>query len=246
MSQTMEYLGKPLAIWDENSLKSFWNFESLQPENFFTYEHGDEILKAAEKYLRPCIHILDYGAGFGFLSKKLLKKNFQVSAMEFSSEGVKILERELMSFPLFNKVYTYENLLSCEEKFDLIFVVEVIEHIYDNELNHLFENIKRLLKPGGKVIFTTPNNENLSKSYIFCPFSDKVFHRWQHVRSWSVSSLQEKIIEKGMHPIEVNGIHFFKPARWYGFNRKTAGKFFEFLKNKVEKKQPHLLAVAEN
>jgi 2-polyprenyl-3-methyl-5-hydroxy-6-metoxy-1,4-benzoquinol methylase len=246
MNKTTKYLGKSLAKWDEKSLKSFWDFESLKPENFFTYEHGDKILKTVEKYFRPNINILDYGAGFGFLSKKLLEKNIQVSAMEFSHKGVKILERELMSFPSLNKVFIFEDLLSYEEKFDLIFVVEVIEHVYDDELDQLFDNVKRLLKPGGIVIFTTPNNEDLSKSYVFCPFSDMVFHRWQHVRSWNVSSLQEKIIEKGMNPIEVKETHFFKPARWYGFNRKTIGKFLEFLKNKIEKKKPHLFAAARN
>ncbi|SIN80877.1 class I SAM-dependent methyltransferase [Algoriphagus halophilus] len=244
MNRNTEYLGKPLAIWDENSLKSFWDFESLQPENFFTNGHGDEILESVNKYLDKSISILDYGAGFGFLSKKLLDRGMQVSAMEFSNKGVKLLEGELKSYPTLKKVFSYDHLLDSGEKFDLIFVVEVIEHIYDKELNQLFDNVKQLLRPGGKVVFTTPNDEDLSKSYIYCPFSDKVFHRWQHVRSWNVETLNQKIIEKGLKPVRVQSTHFFKSAKWYGFNRYTIGKFFEFLKNKIEKKKPHLLAIA--
>jgi SAM-dependent methyltransferase len=41
----------------------------------------------------------------------------------------------------------------CE--FDLVFCGEVIEHVYSPD--HLLEEVKRLLRPGGYAVLTTPN-----------------------------------------------------------------------------------------
>jgi SAM-dependent methyltransferase len=45
------------------------------------------------------------------------------------------------------------------EQFDAISIIEVIEHLENPR--HVFRQIKRLLKPGGIVVLTTPNASGL-------------------------------------------------------------------------------------
>ena len=45
--------------------------------------------------------------------------------------------------------------------FTTIFMVEVIEHLSDEHLAAAMVTIKRLLAPGGRLVCTTPNDEDL-------------------------------------------------------------------------------------
>ena len=49
-----------------------------------------------------------------------------------------------------------------ENSFDLVIYAEVIEHLRKNHFNSLRE-IKRILKPNGKIIFSTPNKNSLHR-----------------------------------------------------------------------------------
>ena len=53
---------------------------------------------------------------------------------------------------------------------------------------------------------TTPNNEDLSKSLICNPIDGSLFHRWQHVRSWSKESLTKKLEDFNFKPITATNL----------------------------------------
>ena len=53
--------------------------------------------------------------------------------------------------------HDYYSLEEIPEKFDLIFLFEVIEHLEFEEGIELTRKIRDLLKPGGRLIATTPN-----------------------------------------------------------------------------------------
>ena len=73
----------------------------------------------------------------------------------------------------------------------------MIEHLYDDAFETLLSDVRSILKSGGVIIFTTPNDEQLENAHIFCPSCEKVFHRWQHVRSWSEAGLRQYLEERG-------------------------------------------------
>ena len=69
-------------------------------------------------------------------------------------------------------------------------MIEVVEHLTDDVIESIFEQLKPLLKQNGRILLTTPNNEDLSKSTRYCPNCSTSFHEWQHIRSWSQDSLE--------------------------------------------------------
>lgn len=238
------YLGKNICLWDSEKVNSFWDFASKEPNKYFTFKNGKEIVKYFESDLSKHDKILDYGAGLGFLSEILLKKGYQVKCMDSSLDSLQVLDEKLKSYPNYLGAQNLEDLQNTDEKFEVIFVIEVIEHLDDVFLDELLKNVKALLSEGGKVIFTTPNNEDLTKSYIYCPFSDLIFHRWQHVRSWNKESLAKTLDSKGFISIETRETHFLPKPKWKGLNRKSAGLYLDYLKHKIEKKRPHLVGIA--
>ena len=50
-----------------------------------------------------------------------------------------------------------------------------------------------MLKPGGRLVVTTPNEEDLEQSKVVCPECLARFHKMQHVRSWSARTLTERL-----------------------------------------------------
>src|SRR5439155_25597686 len=75
------------------------------------------------------------------------------------------------------------------ESFDLVICLETLEHLLDDTISAIISEIYGLLKPGGAALFTTPNNEELSRNFVYCPFCQTEFHQVQHVRSFSEGSL---------------------------------------------------------
>jgi 2-polyprenyl-3-methyl-5-hydroxy-6-metoxy-1,4-benzoquinol methylase len=99
--------------------------------------------------------ILDYGAGVGQLTRRLL--NLQ----RFDA----VSAADIMSVPgeLHGKVEWIEQDLNVplpghEDAFDVVVAAEVIEHLENPRF--MMREVFRLLRPGGTAIVTTPNNES--------------------------------------------------------------------------------------
>jgi 2-polyprenyl-3-methyl-5-hydroxy-6-metoxy-1,4-benzoquinol methylase len=70
-------------------------------------------------------------------------------------------------------------------------MLEVVEHMDDEALTRALRDAHRILKPGGHLVLTTPNDEDLRAAKRMCPECGAVFHQMQHVRSWSAATLAE-------------------------------------------------------
>jgi ubiquinone/menaquinone biosynthesis C-methylase UbiE len=116
--------------------------------------------------------ILDIGAGRGHMAQRIGKK--------LESEGLKV-DEVLTACDLFPEYFEYDG-TRCEklnfmsklpyedQTFDIIYSIEVIEHL-TNPVEFLKE-IFRILKPGGRLIFSTPNILNINSriSYVTSGF----------------------------------------------------------------------------
>jgi SAM-dependent methyltransferase len=108
-----------------------------------------------------------------------------------------------------------------EKFFDFIVMSEVIEHLDDSTLESTFEEIKRVLRPGGRFIGTVPARENLAESVVVCPECGIKFHRWGHKRSFDIPSLT-KILQRRFHVEKVYEL-FFVEWEAVGWWRRSQG-----------------------
>ncbi len=226
--------------WTDENIKKFWDYESNFKERYFTYQVGDKVVEHFKDNLKNKKSVLDYGCGAGFLIKHLLKENIDVYGLDFSEESVRKVNEKYQDNSHFKGAYTPIEFNSINRKFDIVFIIEVIEHLDDEKLSQALGYIKTILAEGGKAIFTTPNDEDLSKSMIYCPEANCVFHRWQHVRSWSEQTLGAYLL-KYFDSAEVATIKFKRQetikSRTSKYIRKILGRY-------TENKQPNLIAIA--
>jgi 2-polyprenyl-3-methyl-5-hydroxy-6-metoxy-1,4-benzoquinol methylase len=231
-----------LYEWTEEAVKRFWDYESQFPQNYFTFQCGNNLIRRFKKYFRKNARILDYGSGPGFFIPYLLRKKTRVTALEFSQNSLDIINQKFSGNQGFMGAYSAEKLVSQKLQFDTITLIEVIEHLDDHYLDITFKNIQKLLADDGILIITTPNDEDLSKSFILCPETNTLFHRWQHVRTWNIKSLRKYLEESGFRIINIG---------FTDFNYRFLKRTYYSIKNIIKRllfiypsKPPHLYCIA--
>jgi 2-polyprenyl-3-methyl-5-hydroxy-6-metoxy-1,4-benzoquinol methylase len=235
-------------VWTPQMIARFWNFESRRPQNFFTYQVGAALIHYFRRYLNSSARIVDYGAGPGFLVEDLIASGHQCAAIEFAPDAVRLLSAKLAGNAKFLGAYQIDEISALEGRFDLAFLIEVVEHLYDNDLDTCLNAVRRLLARGGLLIISTPKDEDRSQSFIMNPETGKVFHRWQHVRSWSAATLQREICRRGFECIEIGATDLgasIKAARrsfpWpIRFGRAALKRLYQLLRPETA---PHLYMV---
>ena len=183
--------------WTPERVARFWAWQSRHPEQYFTYLFGDTIVRHLTPWLNGGKHVLDYGCGTGFLIPHLSERAESVVGTDLSPESVAATNDRHGGIASFSGAFTLEALRQRPERYDIITVIEVVEHLQDRELDALFVDLRDLLAPGGMAIITTPNDENLALSEVYCPATDEVFHRYQHVRSWTAETLEQRVEQSG-------------------------------------------------
>lgn len=117
----------------------------------------DRILVEACPGATP-LSMLDLGCGRGWLSH-LLAKEGQVTGLD---PVRKVIDAAQQNFPEVRFIAgTVDTLLSDPAvlPFDVIVSSEVIEHVPPEEKPHFLRSVRRLLKPEGYLILTTPRGE---------------------------------------------------------------------------------------
>ncbi len=145
--------------------------------------------------------VLDLGAGAGVFSILLSRLGFDVTATNNVDENSSVKENWHTHFVKFDVQFfpfnmNYEPLPFSDNIFDAVLFLHVIEHL-DKPYFALSE-IRRILRPGGKLILTTPNQANLLNR-VKLLFGKSIYHPIQeyfhsgtfggHVREYTLKEL---------------------------------------------------------
>ena len=189
----MTFTPHPIA-WDRDTSQRFWDqyVSTRGTERFFSRQVGDAIIRHMRRHGVPLSgRVLDFGCGPGFLLEKLAARGVTCEGLDFSPDSVTAAIERTKAHAACTGVHAVSALPSAlaDASFDVALNIETIEHLLDEDLSPTFVEIHRLLKPGGTVVVTTPNDEDLAAASIMCPECGCEFHRMQHVRKWTRESL---------------------------------------------------------
>ena len=190
------------VVWTEEKVKRFWDIEAQLPERYFTAQIGAALVGQLGRFLVGRKRILDYGCGTGELIPHLLRLGGEVTGVDFSDNSISVASSRGTGYLNFRGAFTIERLPKREQCFDAVLAVELIEHLDDRHLKLTFDTFKTYLAEDGVLLLTTPNDEDLSLSMIHCPECEAVFHRYQHVRKWSVETLKGYLSDNGFEIID--------------------------------------------
>jgi 2-polyprenyl-3-methyl-5-hydroxy-6-metoxy-1,4-benzoquinol methylase len=216
------------VVWTKEKVAQFWNYYSTSSslgEVYFSEQLGDAVLSFVEGYTKISGDVLDYGCGPGFLIEKLMNKHVSCWGLDAVESNVKIVESKFKNNPNFKGAYFADKLPTSIEdgKYDLVFLVETIEHLLPDEIDSVLQEIHRITRKGGRIVITTRNEENLEKNKRICPDCGCAFHLMQHVSSWSTDSLSQRMSVVGFNQIACEATTL-RPANLLGYMMKLGYK----------------------
>lgn len=160
--------------------------------------------------LAPGQKILDAGCGRGFYLRALweLEPRLKIYGVDLNPQYLAVAQKTIGDAAV--KLMTGD--LTClpfaDNFFDRIIASEILEHIANDQ--RALEELYRVLKPGGKLILTVPNQ---NYPFAWDPINwilEKTFKRhipaniwwlagiWaDHVRLYSLDNLKTKVVETG-------------------------------------------------
>jgi 2-polyprenyl-6-hydroxyphenyl methylase/3-demethylubiquinone-9 3-methyltransferase len=110
--------------------------------------------------------VLDVGCGGGILAEAMARHGAEVTGIDLSEKGLRVAELHLLESEL---VVRYEKAMAEEYaarhpgEFDVVTCMELLEHV--PEPAGMVAACARLVRPGGKLFFSTINRN--PKSYLF-------------------------------------------------------------------------------
>lgn len=162
--------------------------------------------------------LLDIGAGEGALSRRLVEAGYRVEACElfpemFNVPGVTCRQVDATG------VLPYE-----DDSLDAAVAVEVVEHLESHRM--LFSEAARVLKPGGRFMFTTPNILSLKSRlrflltgyfYSFGPLDAAVDNPVrQHIAPFTLDRYQFLLRRSGLELVSASTDKIQNTSRfWY-------------------------------
>lgn len=231
----MSYQPHPIT-WTPDRVDNLWRYYSsagIEESAYFGMHSGQSILKFVRQHIPlQGREVLDFGCGLGHMLQYLLADGIPCQGLEFSEKSAEVARQRNGNHPLFKGVVLTQAVPTPlpEAAADVVLLIEVIEHLLDEQVESTLKELYRVLRPGGHVIVTTPHNENLALNMIHCPECGSTFHRWQHVRSLTVPSLSAFMQQAGFTPVlcqptyfrmrqSLTGTVFNQLLRWYGMLR---------------------------
>lgn len=213
--------------WTDDQISRFWKWyvtNSALAGNYFSEQLGDALLAFVDRRIKLGGTIVDWGAGAGHFTEKLVRRNLATLAIDSSEASVAFVQQKLRAAPNFLGAVAYkgngEPLPAVAA--DAVFLLEAVEHTHDPVLDATLNDIAQILKPGGHIVVTTPNAENLAEAQVMCPNCGCVFHTMQHVRSFHRQTLRQLMRRVGFAEVSCEAtllsahVPWLRPLqRWY-------------------------------
>lgn len=206
--------------WSPDHIARFWDYRSKhdQQDSYFALQVGLGVAQFSE-HVRSLdgLDVLDFGSGPGHLIPHLLDRGARVSAADHSPGSVEEVNNRFATHRNWGTadIFDGHRLPWADASFDAAFCLETIEHLHDDDCSLIFDELFRVLRPGGFVVYTTPNEEDLEQHYVYCPSCNCEFHRMQHLRSWSAGQLTDKLSTHGYEVPYCTGLNLwnFQPPK---------------------------------
>lgn len=184
-----------------------YQFKAINSGNFFQANwHRNKLLVLEELLnLTKETKILDLGCGSGNFELRFAKSVKSILAVDYYDECLKFLRKELKRRKILNVSLLKADIRKIEKagikgKFDLIVIVDVIEHLKSEEAKKLMEKLRIFLADKGQICLITPNYQSLWR------FAEKLLDylsllpkmgRIQHLTKYDPKNLKQIFSESG-------------------------------------------------
>jgi SAM-dependent methyltransferase len=144
--------------------------------------------------------VLDVGCNIG-RGGQVLKNadpNLELTGLDVVEERISRIPQGIYQRLI---VSTADNIDVADNTFDDAVAGEVIEHIHPDDVPNVVKELKRVLKPGGKLLLTTPN----PRAILVLLGRDMVLKDPTHISIMTPAVLKRKLRDAGFEKIRIKG-----------------------------------------
>jgi 2-polyprenyl-3-methyl-5-hydroxy-6-metoxy-1,4-benzoquinol methylase len=149
--------------------------------------------------------VLDIGCNDGTVSAQFLQLGAEVHGIDLGEENVRRARGRGIEAQVCN---ARERLPYPDGAFDVVFVGELLEHLYDTEV--FLKETHRVLRRGGAVVLTTPNLASLANRLrMLCGYYPKMMSPFlsegmgDHIHLFTADTLELLLEKTGFSFVEI-------------------------------------------
>ncbi len=191
-------------------MKSFYERYWEKTDSLNDYSYKVKLIKKLVPK-ESNLEVLDFGCGKGAFIKDILSINpsLKITGADISQTAITAARKK---FPKQKFYYLTSGgkLPFKDNSFDFILALDVFLHIYDTEL--IFNEITRILKPGGKLLITVPYYGLIKNIIIALIGFDEVYNpRNGSIRFYTKNTLLHEITDVGLKSLKFGYFGRFYP-----------------------------------
>lgn len=197
-------------------------------------KHTLEVISGATRFnkwmyaeIKPFLKgdILEIGSGIGNISQYVINNGYDITLSDYNPAYYKYLQENFSKTPNVRSILQLDLLhpdfkteyAALEEKFDTIFMLNVIEHLKDDPI--AVDNCKFMLKQNGHFIVLAP-----AYNWLYCRIDKEL----GHYRRYTLKKMKQLIKDQNMEVINGQYFNFLGTIGWFlfgkVFKRKMLGK----------------------
>jgi 2-polyprenyl-3-methyl-5-hydroxy-6-metoxy-1,4-benzoquinol methylase len=218
-SSAMKTKHRHQIIEKELGIKGDYQYQALKKGNFLQSNWHANKLQIIDYLLTKYQpkSVLDLGAGSGNLEFTFASKVNKILAVDYNDSAVDFLKKKLKDLQIKNVGVKLADLSDTKKiaamgKFDLIIMVDVLEHLELQVSSKLITTFKKILNSQGVVVIITPNYQSV------WPLLEKFVDRFtsipdlghcQHISLFTPQNITPPFIKKGFYCVKLSTFNTF-------------------------------------
>lgn len=182
------------------------NFNTTRYEEDFSFNDIEEIrVSNVLSLIGSGKSVLDLGCCDGSFMERIRANKNEVIGVEVADMAIEKARKK--GFKVYDLLLEGNWSEYVNEKFDVVFAGEIIEHIFDTD--NFLQNIKNVLNDGGYLVLTTPNIASLGRRIFLLfgksPLIEVTARNYDagHIRYFTIESLKNLLIQNSLEVKEV-------------------------------------------
>ena len=203
--------------------EDYWDRDTdVSDSDVTTPARKQRLLAQLRRCCRPGDKVLDLGCGAGSFTAVMQQAGYNALGMDLSENAIAFARRKYPDYN-FRLLAPDGSIPAPSSSFDAVWTTEVIEHVL--QVDAFLEEIRRVLRPGGALVLTTPYHGLIKNLFIVLVKFDRHFEvDGSHIRFFNKRALDRCLTKSGFQPSSYGGIGRTWPIHrsWFVVAKRAA------------------------